>query len=125
MYFRTLILATAITSSTFALPAQEPNGATLQKRSVDEGEQSCHTQYNGAYSTYSVEIGGAYNIDACDAVADALQTATNYQCADNDGQFRISFDYAPESSSTVNDALTSVFPSSGGAYGDINGFNCS
>lgn len=133
MHFNTLFLATVITSTTFALPAQEPNGATLQKRTVSEGEQSCSggLSEDKAYVEWNIEIGATYNSDACIAVFDTFKDnnesgngPSNYHCADNDGLIQLTFDYESDASSIINPSLTSVFPSEGGEYGNINGFNC-
>lgn len=66
-----------------------------------------------------------YNPDACGDAGDLLLgMVINFSCRDSDGRFSITFDYPRASSEDINPALSSVFPSEGGQYGNINGFNC-
>jgi hypothetical protein len=129
MYFATLILG-ALASSTMAGP--------IQKRSADAGAQSCTAKDHGAYTSYSINIGAAYDADYCNTIYNDLKSATdaadfsgvtNWQCvSDNSdsfedaGNYQLWFDMEQiigQTGRTVNEGLLAAFPSD-----VINGFNC-
>ena len=113
--------------------AMKVEGMPKGEQDLEVGTQSCTAKDRGMYATWSVEISADYSGDACNAVYDAIKdrgtgmAPTNWQCVEQGGQFQLWFDYAKHkdgSGDILNSAFEEVFPSEGGEYGNVDGFNC-
>jgi hypothetical protein len=129
MFLNSIILGLVVSSTVSASPIHE------HSIHAEPGAQSCTAADKGAYLSYSINIGAAYDSNYCDTILEYLQwkaptgAPTNWGCVsdgsdsfDGAGNYQLWFDSNQTQMPTaegINTGLSLSFPKD-----VINGFNC-